>query len=133
MIVAAIASETEELRANMMRAGSVVIALVATACSARGPGPEGGKADPVSTQVASLHAFGRLYGVLRWFHPSDAAAAVDWDGFAVNGVRRVVGISDPGKLRAALGELIAPFAPTVEIVSDGSPSRLPIVKTESAA
>lgn len=72
-------------------------------------------------RVANLHAFARLYGVLRWFHPSDAAAVIDWDRFAIDGVRRIIGVPDAQTRRAVLGELIAPFAPTVHIGSAGEP------------
>lgn len=66
-------------------------------------------------RVANLHAFARLYGALRWFHPSDSAAALDWDRFAADGVRRVIDVRDSRTLRKALAELIAPFAPTVHL------------------
>src|SRR5262245_17847165 len=71
--------------------------------------------------IANLHAFARLYGVVRWFHPSDSAAAIDWDRFAIEGVHRVVDISDRHALRAALSELFAPFAPTVRITEGKEP------------
>jgi hypothetical protein len=66
-------------------------------------------------RIANLHAFARLYGVLRWFHPSDSAAALDWDRFAADGVRRIIDAPDAPTLRKALAELIAPFAPTVHL------------------
>lgn len=72
---------------------------------------------PLMREVVNLHAFARLYGVLRWFHPSDAAAATDWDRFAIDGVRRVIGAPDPGALQIALDALVRPIAPTVHIVA----------------
>ena len=68
-------------------------------------------------RVANLHAFAQLYGVVRWFHPSDAAAAVDWERFAVDGARRVVDAPTAAVLRSRLTELFAPFAPTVHLVA----------------
>jgi C-terminal processing protease CtpA/Prc len=73
----------------------------------------------VTSQVANLHAFARLYGVVRWFHPSDAAAAIDWDRFAIEGARRVIYARDGRALRAVLAELIAPIAPTVHMAAPG--------------
>ncbi len=70
-------------------------------------------------RIANLHAFARLYGVVRWFHPSDAAAAVDWDRFAIEGARRAVDAADPGALRATLTELFAQVAPTMTIAGPG--------------
>ena len=72
-----------------------------------------------SPRVVNLHAFARLYGVLRWFHPSDAGSAIDWDQFAVDGVRRVMDARDASSLHATLATLIAPIAPSVRL-SDGN-------------
>jgi len=73
----------------------------------------------VAPRIANLHAFARIYGVLRWFHPSDAATAIDWDRFAIEGARRVIDAPDGRVLRATLTDLIAPIAPTVHIVATG--------------
>lgn len=73
----------------------------------------------VEPRVHGLYAFARLYGVLRWFHPSDAAAAVDWDRFAIDGVRRTTGLTEPQQIRRELQDLIAPIAPTVRIATEG--------------
>lgn len=72
---------------------------------------------PQAARIANLHAFARLYGVLRWFHPSDAAAAVDWDRFAVQGVKRVANAPDGKALRSELARLIGPIAPTVQLAA----------------
>jgi C-terminal processing protease CtpA/Prc len=99
-----------------MSCGTVVLALLLTsACHGRSAVLRGGDGISRSRQVANLHAFGRLYGMLRWFHPSDAAAEVDWDRFAIDGVRQVIDASDPEGLQVALTRLVAPFAPTVQI------------------
>jgi C-terminal processing protease CtpA/Prc len=97
-----------------MRDGALLIALIATvACGAQASKTVGTETATVSPQVVSLRAFGRLYGVLRWFHPSDAAALIDWDRFAVEGTRRVIGAADVEELRSTLTELVKTFAPTV--------------------
>src|SRR5678815_3835641 len=68
------------------------LTMVLLACG-YGPRVSGGrqraKIPTPEPQVRGLYAFARLYGVLRWFHPSDAAATIDWDRFAVDGVRPV--------------------------------------------
>jgi C-terminal processing protease CtpA/Prc len=70
-------------------------------------------------RIANLHAFARLYGVVRWFHPSDAAAAVDWNRFAIEGSHHIIDAPDTRALRQELTELFAPVAPTVRIVGTG--------------
>jgi len=92
----------------------VVVLLALGACRAE---PVQHPSSALSTQTANLHAFARLYGVVRWFHPSDAASAIDWDQFAVDGARRVVNAPDSKALRATLVDLFGPIAPTVRIVS----------------
>lgn len=77
---------------------------------------------PLST-VENVRTFAKLYGYVRFFHPSDEAAAIDWDRFAVHGVRQVRGAGDADELREALEELFHPIAPTVQIyeTADGAP------------
>jgi hypothetical protein len=93
----------------------LAVLLVLAACGSRahdgGPPP----------RVANLHAFARLYGVVRWFHPSDAASAIDWDRFAIDGARRVIDAPDARALRDDLRALFTPIAPTVRIVDATEP------------
>ncbi|HTJ42111.1 MAG TPA: hypothetical protein VL463_08435, partial [Kofleriaceae bacterium] len=70
-------------------------------------------------RVANLHAFAKLYGVVRWFHPSDSAAAVDWNAFAIDGARRVIDAPDDKTLRDDLRATFAQIAPTVRIAGEG--------------
>lgn len=70
-------------------------------------------------ELANLRAFARLYGVLRFFHPSDEAAAVDWNRYAVLGVTRVRASRSTGELESALESLVRPIAPTVQILRAG--------------
>lgn len=65
------------------------------------------------TSIENLRAFATLYGHVRYFHPSDEAASVDWEAFAIHGVERVRGATDPSELRRALEELFVPIAPTL--------------------
>ena len=44
---------------------------------------------PPPREIENVAAFARLYGVVRFFYPSDAAAELDWNRFAVHGVGRV--------------------------------------------
>ena len=76
-------------------------------------------ADPV---IENVRAFAKLYGYVRWFHPSDEASAIDWDRFAIYGVRRVKLARDRGELRRELEALFLPIAPGLQIYpSEQSP------------
>lgn len=68
-------------------------------------------------------AFARLYGIVRYFHPSDEAAALDetaWERFVARGVREVEPAPDAAALVARLSELFAPIAPAVVLYRDGA-------------
>jgi C-terminal processing protease CtpA/Prc len=72
---------------------------------------------------ANVIAFARLYGIVRYFHPSDEAAALDTDGwtrFVVHGVRAVEAAKDAAELATTLESLFAPIAPSVRIYVDGA-------------
>ncbi|MGB2717105.1 MAG: S41 family peptidase [Vicinamibacterales bacterium] len=70
---------------------------------------------PPSREIDNVAAFSRLYGVVRYFYPGDAAAALDWDRFAVHGVRRVRVSPDAKALEATLKRLFAPLGSGLEI------------------
>ena len=78
-----------------------------------------GQSSPVDA-VQNIRAFAKLYGYVRWFHPSDEAASLDWNRFAVYGARRVQNAEDAGELQATLEELFLPVAPSLRIYQTGS-------------
>src|SRR5262249_51966596 len=45
-------------------------------------------------------AFAKLFGYVRYFHPSDEAASTDWDSFAVRAARDVEAAQDDAELAA---------------------------------
>ncbi|MBX7204787.1 MAG: peptidase S41 [Bacteroidia bacterium] len=73
------------------------------------------KANISSRKVENLMAFTRLYGYVRWFHPSDEAASIDWDAFAIYGCSKVENASNDEELISILKELFSPIAPSVVI------------------
>jgi len=100
----------------------LVLALAAgcTACE-RPPAPEPARA-LTPRGLENLVAFTRLLGYIRYFHPSDEAASVDWNAFAVHGVRAVEGAEDAAALARTLAELFGPVAPSVLISADTLPA-----------
>ena len=67
--------------------------------------------------VDNVAAFARMYGVVRYFGPSDAAATLDWDRFAVHGVQQVRASPDAPALQKTLHALFSPLTPRLEIGS----------------
>ncbi len=60
--------------------------------------------------LKNLTAFTRLLGYVRFFHPSDQAAALDWERFAVRGVRTIESARTDAELAGRLRTLFAPYA-----------------------
>jgi Peptidase family S41 len=87
-----------------------VLALVAPAGGAE-PAPDSRQ------ETDNVAAFARLYGVVRYFYPSDGAVGLDWNAFAVHGVKSVRPARDASALRAALDSLVAPLGPGIEIAA----------------
>ena len=71
-------------------------------------------------ELANLRAFARLYGVLRFFHPSDEAATIDWNRYAVLGVSKIRNAKDSAELKVRLEALVHGIAPTVQITEGGA-------------
>ena len=55
--------------------------------------------------LTNLTAFARLYGYVRFFHPSDQAALTDWETFAIDGVRAVEDAASLNDLQLRLENL----------------------------
>jgi hypothetical protein len=70
---------------------------------------------PARGEVDNAAAFARLYGVVRYFYPSDAAAALDWNRFAAHGVATVRAARATPELEASLEELFTPLGPGITI------------------
>jgi hypothetical protein len=99
--------------------------LLALGCNPKQPPAP--PAEPVAppevptTDAEELRAFAKLYGYVRFFHPSDEAAAADWDRVAIEGAQRVVAGSTRAELLAALRETFEPLAPTLLLYPEDQP------------
>jgi C-terminal processing protease CtpA/Prc len=80
-------------------------------------------------QLQSIETFSKLYGYVKYFHPSDEAAKFDWDRFAIYGAREVQKCRDIESLNKTLLELFKPIAPTIQIAAPGmiSPFSIPLI------
>ena len=77
--------------------------------------------DAVSSKrrIGNIETFARLYGYIRYFHPSDEASAVNWYSFAVHGIRTVENAASRAQLLKTLKELFSPMAPTLTLYFTG--------------
>lgn len=113
---------------NLVVAAVAAVALAVTSgCATAGARTVHDGTDPLTERsAANLTAFARLYGYVRYFHPSDRALGADWNAVAVDGARRAEGARSPGELARVLDELFRPLAPSITVRSTGgSPPRPP--------
>jgi len=62
-------------------------------------------------QLRNLVAFSKLYGYLRFFHPSDQALKADWDWYTVQGIKHIENAANDEDLVSNLerwGQRVAP-------------------------
>jgi hypothetical protein len=76
---------------------------------------------PATTDAEELRAFAKLYGYVRFFHPSDAAAAADWDAIAIDGARSVVLAENRDELEAVLVKIFTPLSPSLQLHAVDAP------------
>ncbi|RYE52911.1 MAG: hypothetical protein EOP48_15465, partial [Sphingobacteriales bacterium] len=69
-------------------------------------------------QISNISSFAKLYGYVRYFHPSDEAASIDWDKFIYHGIREVENAGNATILKQRLNALFNPIAPAVWMGDD---------------
>ncbi len=112
-----------------------IIGLLLQACSGRvdpapapqipTPSPAIAGPDREHTPLSNLIAFARLYGYIRYFHPSDQAASTSWNEAVENGIAAVLDAKDPGDLATRLQEFFQPVAPTLLVFLEGEQPSVP--------
>ncbi|HEX7706132.1 MAG TPA: S41 family peptidase [Thermoanaerobaculia bacterium] len=95
------------------RAAALLLSLAVTTVTC------GQAKTPSPLQIEHLRAFATLYGHVRFFHPSDEAAATDWDRFAMLGAERVSRLASRTQLRTELEALFHPIAPAIQFLGTG--------------
>ena len=79
----------------------------------------------------NLLALARTLRIVRHFHPSDQAAAAQWETFTVDAVRAVGPARDAPALAAAISRVFAPVAPTLRVERASDP--LPVIVPPAGA
>ncbi|WP_069661337.1 S41 family peptidase [Arcticibacter eurypsychrophilus] len=74
----------------------------------------------------NLNAFCKLYGYVRFFHPSDEAQKIDWNNFAIYGAKKVLNAKNDQELLNTLNSLFVPIAPLLRISSSKTKIILPV-------
>jgi C-terminal processing protease CtpA/Prc len=75
--------------------------------------------------LENLVAFTRLLGYVRHFHPSDEAAATNWNVFAIEAIGIAEAANNAADLAARLETIFRPVAPTIRVFPTGKRPPLP--------
>ncbi|MFD3270545.1 S41 family peptidase [Paenibacillus dendritiformis] len=75
-------------------------------------------------ELMNVRAFAKLYGYVRFFHPSDENETIDWNRFAIYGVSKVRAAKTKNELTKTLQELFYPIAPTMNLTKQDKATRL---------
>jgi hypothetical protein len=113
----------------LLRFGCILLALAmplpVLAQAGVAAGADTGDAARLTDMAAgNLVAFARLYGFIRFFHPSDEATAADWDSVLMQGARQVEHAATPEELVRALRDVFQPVAPAVSVSTRREPPAL---------
>jgi C-terminal processing protease CtpA/Prc len=74
------------------------------------------KPAPLSTQqTMALIDFAKVYGVIRYFYPSDQAKKTNWDNFAFYGVKSILNSNKEIPSHQLIEQLFKPVAPLLKI------------------
>ena len=72
-------------------------------------------------QEKNLVAFARIFGYVRYFHPSDEAQTISWPMLATKGSRQMLAVRDDAELVRELNTLFQPLGPTIRIFPASQP------------
>jgi hypothetical protein len=68
----------------------------------------------------NLHALAQLFGYVRYFHPSDAAAAADWEQIAIHSVQTVENAANPVELASSMTDAFRSVSVGVAVFATGT-------------
>ena len=75
-----------------------------------------------SRKIQNLKTFARVYGYVKYFHPSDEASELNWNKFASYGALRVLPCKTDTELIGELRNIFGPIAPSVIFSSERNDS-----------
>ena len=71
-------------------------------------------------QAERIAGFTRLYGIVRYFHPSDAAQEIDWNRFVLYSMQELLKVKTDAQYQQKLQKLFEPITTGLSIHKDNS-------------
>jgi C-terminal processing protease CtpA/Prc len=79
-------------------------------------------------KLDNLTSFTKLYGYIKFFHPSSESEDLDWNTFARYGTEKVLEARSREELLATLNDLFQPIAPSILITANDGNNEYPAEK-----
>jgi len=67
-------------------------------------------------EIENLKTFAKVYGYIKYFHPTDEASKIDWKKFSAYGAQEVEKCSTDDELLNILNKIFKPIAPSVKFL-----------------
>ena len=108
-----------EKRNDMKIIKTIVLSIIIIIVSGYNQSGNSDFSDPQERKIENLKTFSKLYGYIRYFHPSDEAASINWNKFLYYGIEQVAKAKNSIDLKNTLDSLFLPIAPSIDIFFAG--------------
>lgn len=91
----------------MIKKVALVFLILFIGCSSKSDLPD------ISQEIENLKTFNKIYGYVKYFHPSDEAFQLDWDKFSIYAVNKVLQCETNEAFVKTIDSLFSPIAPSI--------------------
>lgn len=91
----------------MIKKATTVLIILFICCSPKSELPD------ISQKMENLKTFSKIYGYIKYFHPSDEAFTLDWDKFSIYAANKVLKCETNEAFVKTIDSLFSPIAPSI--------------------
>ncbi len=84
-----------------------------------------------SQKIENLETFAKIYGYVKYFHPSDEAYQLDWNKFSIYAVNKILELKSNESFVKTIDSLFSPIAPSIEF-TDSKIDTIILEKSDSS-
>ncbi|MBA6316217.1 S41 family peptidase [Cellulophaga baltica] len=85
----------------------IVFLIIFVSCSSKADLPD------ISQKIKNLKTFSKIYGYVKYFHPSDEAFKLDWDKFSIYGANKILKCETNQEFVKTIDSLFSSIAPSI--------------------
>ncbi|MDO6518568.1 S41 family peptidase [Zobellia uliginosa] len=91
----------------MIKKATTVLLILFIGCSPKSDLPD------IAQKIENLKTFSKIYGYIKYFHPSDEAFRLDWDKFSIYAANKVLKCETNEAFVKTIDTLFSPIAPSI--------------------